>query len=254
MLKKFIWFSFFILNFWLGFASFGHGRVIVFDGVTTVKKPTYLKVLTKGRLFAQGGKLVDVYVDNKKVKQILTGGDGYGYLKYTPQRTGLTRIEARSMSESDSDSGVILVVAEGDKLILIEVENGLKESLLSQNARANSRKAIETLSQTYKIIYLNTSFAAGLSRNWLRDKEFVETATLKWQGSIMLKSLKEKGIHLFAIIGSAGLVAEATKYIENRYSFEETKDGQTVKDWEEILKLLEEASHKAPSNSTAKQK
>jgi hypothetical protein len=250
VLKIFIWFSLFNLNFWLCFASWGLGKVIVFDRVSTVKTPIYLKVLTKGRFFAQGGKLVDVYVNDKKVKQILTGGDGYGYLKYTPHQPGLTRIEARS--DGDSDSGVILVIAKSDRVILIEVQSGIKESQFSETARANSRKTIEKLSQTYKIIYLDTFFGTGVSRNWLQDEDFIESATLKWQGSWMLKSLKEKGINLFAIIGSAGLLSETTKYIENRYSFEETKEGQTIKNWKEILKLLQETSTKAPSTATEK--
>lgn len=252
VLKIFIWLSLFNLNFWLCFASWGLGKVIVFDGASTEKTPIYLKVLTKGRLFAQGGKLVDVFVNDQKVKQILTGGDGYGYLKYTPLQPGLTRIEARS--DGDSDSGVILVVTKSDRVILIEVQSGIKESQFSESARANSRKTIETLSQKYKIIYLDTFFGSGVSRDWLQNEDFVESATLKWQGAGMLKSLKEKGINLFAIIGSAELLSQSTKYIEHRYSFAETGDGKTIKNWKEILELLQETSSQAPSTETEKQK
>jgi len=252
VLKIFIWFSLFNLNFWLCFASWGLGKVTIFDAASTKKTPIYLKVLTKGRLFAEGGKLVDVYVDDKKVKQILTGGDGYGYLKYTPLQPGLTRIEARS--DGDSDSGVILVVTKSDRVILIDVQSGIKESQFSGSARANSRKTIETLSQKYKIIYLDTFFGSGVSRDWLQDEDFIESATLKWQGAGMLKSLKAKGIHLFAIIGSAELISQSAKYFEHRYSFEETRDGETIRNWEEILELLQKTSSQAPSTATEKQK
>ena len=248
VLKIFIWFSLFNLNFWLCFASWGLGKVVVFDGACTEKTPIYLKVLTKGRLFAQGGKLVDVFVNDKKVKQILTGGDGYGYLKYTPLQTGLARIEARS--EGDSDSGVILVVTRSDRVILIDVQNGIKESQFSESARAGSRKTIETLSQKYKIIYLDTFFGSSVSRDWLQDEDFIESATLKWQGIGMLKSLKAKGINLFAVIGSAELLSQSKKYIEHRYSFEETRDGETIKNWKEILELLEETSSQKSSTAT----
>jgi hypothetical protein len=251
-LKIFIWVSLLNLNFWLGFASWSLGKVIIFDGASTEKTPIYLKVLTKGRLFAQGGKLVDVYVKDKKVKQILTGGDGYGYLKYTPLQPGLTRIEARS--DGYSDSGAILVVTKSDRVILIELQSGIKESQFSESARANSRKTIEKLSQKYKIIYLDTFFGSGVSRDWLQDEDFVESATLKWQGAGMLKSMKEKGINLFAIIGSAELVSQSTKYIEHRYSFEETRDGETIKNWKEILELLQETSPQEPPTATEKQK
>jgi hypothetical protein len=56
----------------------------------------------------------------------------------------------------------------------------------------------------------------------------------------MLKSLKAKGINLFAIIGSAELLSQSTKYIEHRYSFEETRDGETITNWKEILELLQD--------------
>jgi len=252
VLKIFIWFSLFNLNFWFGFASWGLGKVIIFDAASTKNTPIYLKVLTKGRLFARGGKLVDVYVDDKKVKQILTGGDGYGYLKYTPIQPGLTRIEARS--DGDSDSGVILVVTKSDRVILIDVQNGIKESQFSGSARANSRKTIETLSQEYKIIYLDTSFGSGVSRDWLKDEDFIGSAMLKWQGTDMLKSLKAKGINLFAIIGSAELISQSAKYVEHRYSFEETKDGETITNWKEIPELLQKTSSQEPSTATEKQK
>jgi len=220
-----------------------HGGVYVFDRVTSLNTAVYLKVLTKGRFFSEGGKLVDIYVNDKKFKRILTGGDGYGYLKYTPQRLGLTRIEARS--NGDRESGILLVVDKNDKVILIEVESGFKESLFSDTVKADSRKAVDILSKTYKIIYLNRYFGAGLAKKWLENEKFPESATLKWSGSQMLKALKDKNIQLYAIIGSADLISAAEKYIENRYTFEETKAGQTVKDWQEILKMLQQDPQKA---------
>jgi hypothetical protein len=55
----------------------------------------------------------------------------------------------------------------------------------------------------------------------------------------MLSALTEKGVNLYAIIGSLSVISAAADHIEKRYTFEETKDGKTVKDWNEILKLLQ---------------
>ena len=231
-----------IPSFLIVFASVGHSGVVVFDQVTTLKTAIYLKVLTKGRLFSTGGQLVDIYVDDKKLKRILTGGDGYGYLKYTPRRLGLTRLEARS--DGDRDTAILMVFDKSDKIILIDVESGFKKSILSDQVRAVSRKAVETLSKTYKLIYLNTLLGTGLSKSLLRKERFPEAATLKWQGVATLKALKQRGINLYAIIGSAGVIAAAAKYIEHRYSFEETKKGQTAEDWEEIVELIEKDAKK----------
>ena len=77
-----------------------------------------------------------------------------------------------------------------------------------------------------------------MARDWLHEGEFPEAPVLRWQGAKMFSALKEKGIHLYAIIGSASVIAEAEEHIEKRYSFEKTQKGQTVKDWEEIFELL----------------
>jgi hypothetical protein len=225
--------------------SFCQSRVVVFDRVTSLKNPVYLKVLTKGRFFVQGGKLVDIYLDGQPLKEILTGGDGYGYLKYTPQRPGLRRIEARS--GGGVDTGLVLVTAKTDKVVLIEIESGFKESLFSEKAGASGRKAIETLGKKYRIIYLHGYLGKGLARKWIEKEGFPESAILPWQGSEMLAALKEKGVNLYAVVGSADLVAAAGKYIKKRYTFEETRDGRTVKDWDEILQLLSKDKTKSPS-------
>ena len=231
----------FIISFLATFESIGHSGVVIFDQVTTLKTAIYLKVLTKGRLFSTGGKLVDIYADDQKLKRILTGGDGYGYLKYTPVRPGLVRLEARS--GADRDTGVLMVCNESDRVILIDVESGFKESVLSGQVRADSRKAVEELSKSYKLIYLNTMFGSGLSKSLLQKEGFPEAAALKWQGVATLKTLKKRGVNLFAIIGSAEVIAVAAKYIARRYTFEATTEGQTAGDWKEIVELIEKDSN-----------
>ncbi len=231
----------FIISFLVTFESIGHSGVVIFDQVTTLKTAIYLKVLTKGRIFSTGGKLVDIYADDQKLKRILTGGDGYGYLKYTPLRPGLVRLEARS--DADRDTGVLLVCNASDKVILIDVESGFKESVLSGQVRADSRKAVEELSKSYKLIYLNTMLGSGLSKSLLQKEGFPEAAALKWQGAATLKTLKKRGVNLYAIIGSAEVIAVAAKYIEHRYTFEETKEGQTAEDWEEIVEFIQKESN-----------
>ena len=59
--------------------SLSLGAVIVYDDVTTVGTSIQLKVLTKGMIFREGGRRVNVYVGAKQVGTLLTGGDGFGY-------------------------------------------------------------------------------------------------------------------------------------------------------------------------------
>jgi len=221
----------------LSAVSVSRGEVVVFDDVTTVQAPIRIKVLTKGRIFSEGGRRVDLYLEGNHLKKILTGADGYGYLKYIPQSPGFKEIDARS--DANSSSGRILVMGKSDKAIIIDVEGAFKDALFSEKLRADSRKVLKALSKDYKVIYLSRFVGKGVSRSWLKKNDFPESVILSWQGSDTFKSLDKNGVNLDAVIGSDSVISAAKNYIEHRYSFEKSKDAKLVKDWDEILKLLQ---------------
>lgn len=212
------------------------GDVVVIDGVTTVKTSVRITVLTKDRFFASGGRLVDVYLNDKHLKRILTGGDGYGYLKYTPQSTGSIKIKARS--NSDSAEGLLLVMTQKERALVIEVEEGFKTAVFSDEIKQSSLRVVKTLSKNYKIIYLSRLAGKRITGAWLEKQGFPGSVILGWRGANTLTELKEKGVQLHAIIGSTGVISAAVDEIENRFTFDKTKDGTTVKDWDEIAELL----------------
>ena len=218
------------------FVTVSHGKIVVFDHVTIVQKPINIKVLTKDSFFAAGGQMVDIYLDNDPLKKILTGGDGYGYLKYTPQEAGLKTITAHSVK--GSASGLILVMNKEEKAILIEIEGAFKDTVFSDAIRESSQKAVTLLSENYKIIYLSRFLSKSITGSWLEKQNFPKSVIIRWRGLTSLKSLKKNGVQIQAIIGSADVIATVSEKIEKRFSFEKTKDGKTVKDWDEILRLL----------------
>ena len=226
------------------------GAVIAYDGVTTVGTPVFLKVLTKGRIFADGGRLVEFYLDDKSIGKNLTGGDGYGYRKYTPKRPGLIKLMARSKGERGY--GLLLVIKKTDKVIFIEVEGAFKDAFISGIAAGATRRAVEKMMKNYHIVYLSRYTGIRAARNLLDEGEFPEAPVLSWQGPEMFSALKEKGIQLYAIIASAGLIAESAEHIDRRYTFDQTQEGQTVKDWEEIIELLQKKPSPKPSAKTEK--
>ena len=213
-----------------------HGKVVVFDHVTTVQSPINIRVLTRDGFFSAGGRMVDIYLDNNLLKKILTGGDGYGYLKYTPVEAGLKIITARS--NADKASGLILVMEENEKALIIETEAAFKDTVFSDEIRASSLKAVKALSENYKIIYLSRFLGKGITGSWLEKQNFPQSVILRWRGPTTLENLKNNRVQLHAIIGSAKVISAATEQIEKRLSFEQTKNGNTVKDWDEILNLL----------------
>ena len=209
--------------------------VVVLDRVTTVKTPVRLTVLTRDRFFAAGGRRVDVSIDDKHLKRILTGGDGYGYLKYTPRSMGYQTIKARS--NADSAEGLLLVVTKKDRALVIEVEEGFKTAIFSNEIKQSSLKVVKTLSKTYKIIYLSRFAGKSLTGAWLEKQGFPRSVILGWRGANTLTELKKKGVQLHAIIGSPPVVRAVADEIEKRFTFGETKGGTTVKDWDEIAEL-----------------
>jgi hypothetical protein len=247
--RKLVWAVCFSGTFMLTWAGVSHGEVVVFDRVTTVQTPIYLIVLTKGFLFAEGGQLVDIFIDNQHLKKILTGGDGYGYLKFTPQDAGLKEIIARS--DAGSATGLLLVMGKNQKAIVIDIESAFKDAVFSDEIREKSRQAVNSLSKNYKIIYLSRYVGKGVGRNWLKEKNFPESVILRWQGPETFKALEERGVQLQAVIGSEDVLSAASQYTKNRYTFDESTEGQTVKDWDEILKLLQTTP---PAEQQEKQK
>ena len=216
--------------------SESQSKVVVFDRVTTVQTPIHIRVLTRDGFFSAGGRMVEVYLDNILLKKILSGGDGHGYLKFIPQEPGLKEITAHS--NNDSASGLLLVMNENEKAIIIETEGAFKDTLFSDEIRESSQKALTSLSENYKIIYLSRFLGKNITGSWLEKHDFPESAILRWNGPKTLNRLKKNGVQLHAIIGSSDVITAVGEQIEKRFSFEKTKDGTTVKDWDEILRLL----------------
>ncbi len=216
--------------------SLSHASIIAFDTIVQIGKPVMLKAQTKGRFFPQRGVLVDFYVNEKLIGRTLSGGDGYAFFEYLPGSPGLKKVEAKTAD--DHDTGSMLVIKRNEKAILIEIEGGLFESLLSNKPRQGNKKAVKSLIKKYRIIYVTTMLGLSNSKKWLEDKELPSSVVLKYRGSKMFDELKELGLRLYAIIGSPNIMSEAPEYIKKRYSFKKTKKGEKVNDWDEVLKLL----------------
>jgi hypothetical protein len=223
------------------------GKVVVFDRVTVVQKPTTIKVQTREGFFSAGGRMVDIYLENNLLKKILTGGDGYGYLKHTPRQPGLKKITAQS--NTDSTTGLILVMDEKEKAITIEIEGAFKDTVFSDEIRASSLKAVTALSENYKIIYLSRFLGKGITGSWLEKQNFPKSVILHWHGPKTLENLIKNSVHIHAIVGSAEVVSAAPDRIEKRFSFEKTKNGKTVKNWDEILTLLQTSHLSQPKEN-----
>jgi hypothetical protein len=211
--------------------------VTVYDRVTTVGMPVRLAVRTTALFMADGGRLVDLWLDEERLGRIMTGGDGYGYLQLTPQRAGLFKIAARS--QGDDASGQLLVLEKTDRVVLVEAETMLKQILIQPDARESCRATFDSLRQRFQLIFVYRFLEADLSRIGLQKEGLAPTIVIPWHGAASLDSLQAREIQVYAVIGSADLIAAAGARVPHRISFEKARDAKTVSGCEELAKALE---------------
>lgn len=212
-----------------------HAGVVFFDSVTTTHTPVYLRVLTKGLLFPEGGRLVEIYAGDRKVGRVLSGGDGYGFMKIAPEHAGLQTFVARM--DAHSDSAYLLVLEKTDRVLLFEIEI-LSRTLFSKSPGRDAQKALNTLNKQFKLIYLTRLAGPDATQKIIETLKLPASAVLKWQGPEVLEDLKSRRINLTAIIGSADMIADAAEAVPYRFTFEETDDETYVESWQDIIQKL----------------
>ncbi len=220
----------------LSFIETASAGVVVFDNVVEVSSSVKLKVLTKGKFFSEGGRLVKIYLNGKLAGTALSGGDGYAFMKYQPDSAGIKLLKAES--GDDVDEGTLLVTAKDDRILLIEIEKTSADFPFSSKPAKDSAEVLLKLSKKFRIIYLTTLMGVDASKKLLKESGFPPAPVFKWEGAEMFDELREQGVKLYAVIASPGVISEAAD-IDKRYSFEETEDATEVKDWKDLLKHLD---------------
>ncbi len=215
-------------------------QVVVFDRVGVLGNPVNLAVRTSGLFSAEGGKLVDLSLDGEPLGRLMTGADGYGYRRVTPQRAGLLTIEARS--DGRRGDGRLLVMEAVDQAVLVELESVLKSVVGGAAEREDCRTSLESISRRFRLVYAARWIGADWSRTRIVPAGLPESVVLPWKGSALLRSLQDQGVRIAALVGSAAVVSEGRTRVEQRFSFEKTRDASVVTRWEEISTTLGAAS------------
>jgi hypothetical protein len=229
----FLLFFIIIILFW---ANTGYPSLIVYDDVTSVGKKVKLKALVKGRLFPQGGELIEFYIEGRHIGTHLSGGDGYAFLYYKPLSSGIKTLKIKK--DSEEDEGILLVTNKNDKVLLIEIEGTLFENILLLKPLKEGIRILKRLSRKFRIIYLTKLIGISTSRKWLKDNDFPASAVLRWKGVNMIEELQERMIKIYAIIASPDLLSELSDKKIKKFSFEDTEHGVIVKDWRDLYKRL----------------
>jgi hypothetical protein len=215
----------------------GLAGVVVSDRITTVGTPVFLKVLTKGKFFAEGGRRVQIRLGDQKPQMIMSGGDGFAYFKVQPKREGLFEIDA--VENMDRDTGHLLVMKADATAVVIGVESSLRDSFFSDLSKRGGAKAVTRLAQHHRIIYVTEWLNAGAIKGWLEREEYPLSVVVRWRGGNTLAMLKKQRVSLAAVVGSTAMLKASRPEVKKRFCFEETRYGTTVSDWKEILNQLD---------------
>jgi hypothetical protein len=222
-----------ILSCFIGVSAYA--EVAAFDAVGVAEKPVVVKVLTKEHFFPSGGVVVHVFWNQWLIGRILTGGDGYGYLKRVFTKTGLHTLESRT--ENDTASSLILVIKPEEKTLAIEIDGPLKETAYDDAPREGGLEAVKKLSKNYRILYLVAQLSLTNHKKWLNNHGFPESVVLEVNRSFF-DDLKERSITPHAVVSSSALIAKAPDFVQKNFSFEPPDAESHVEDWNSVVDAL----------------
>lgn len=212
-------------------------QVVVFDQVGLLGAPVSLAVRTTSLFAADGGRLVELSLDGESLGRLMTGADGFGYRRVTPQRAGLLKVEARA--DDRRGEGRLLVVTPEEETVLIELETMLMGLTAGAAAREDCRTGLEAIGRRFRLIYVARWLGSDWSRTRIAPLGLPDSVVLTWTGASLLRSLQAQGVRIAALVGSPAVVAEGRSRVERRFSFEKTREAAVVTRWEEISGKLE---------------
>ena len=216
------------------------GRVVVYDAATGTGHPVTLELRTRGKVFSAGGKLAEVRVDGQSAGTVLTGADGFGYLKFTPPLPGLMPITARSGNESGR--GMLLSAAPDQPVLVVEIDGPVRRLPNLTATVENAGQSLRSLSEKFRIVYIAGIAGPAIDRAWLESVDMPSSVVLSWNGGGVVKQLHARGLLLYAAVGGQRLLDAADGIVPRRFGFESGNASLRVKSWKEVAERLFDAT------------
>lgn len=194
-----------------------------------------LSAETKKGLFRRGGVVVEFFINKRSIGKSLSGGDGVAYKAFTSQRTGLMKVTVKTADERAE--ALLLCLERGQEIILIDIET-IKEGPFSSIPRKDSKEVIKRLNRRYPVVYLRSGFISRKEASqWLEKNGFPTAPLLDFQEGLF-SELKELGLLIRAIIGSAEVSEIAVLYKVKVLSFDDIDNTIAVDSWKDIEKKI----------------
>lgn len=210
--------------------------VNVHDNVTASETAVFMRVRTRSGPFAAGGERVWLSISGEPEREILTGGDGFGYWKIIPNKTGLLTVRART--RENESAGLLLVALPKDRLVIIEVENGIGIQQVVGDQGSVVRAALAKIQESYRLLYFTSGMGLSLARAWLQRNRLPDAPVLTGDPEKLTDRIQDMGLDLRAGIGSNVFLETVDGKVEMAFSFEKTDYGKQVTDWKDIQEVL----------------
>jgi hypothetical protein len=131
----------------------GFSEVVVHDLIAPEASKVMLRAETRGKFFRKGGEVVEFFIDGKPVGRALSGGDGFAFRQFTPRKSGVYHVAAKS--GSDEAHGILLSLKKGTGLVFVDVEGSLIKEEFPIRTREGSQKAITGIAGRFPVVFFN---------------------------------------------------------------------------------------------------
>lgn len=212
-----------------------YSEVVFYDEIALVNETVMLKAETRGRFFRKGGEIVEFSVNNKPIGISLSGGDGNAFREFTPKTTGFYRISV--LFGKDKDKGLLLSLRKGTGIVF--VDETVLLAPFSKEPPEGSAKILREIAQRFHVVYVKTGLLDMKTvKKLLEENKFVIAPVLSWNNGDIFRDIKDKGLNIKFIIGSAPLIKSAREFNPVAFSFEDVEGATEVKDWKELGKKV----------------
>ncbi|MBI5026836.1 MAG: hypothetical protein HZC12_08980 [Nitrospirae bacterium] len=226
---------FFILYFLL-FTPNLDAAISVNDQVCKTGKEILLEAEVKRGFIRSGGERVEFFVNNKSIGRTLSGGDGYAFFPFVPEKEGIYKIKVKVRDE-DAE-GMLLSIKPEKGIVVIDVEGSIFEFryIGMKSPRPGASKAIKRISRRYHIVYLWQGMINKKAlREWLEKYDIPVMPLLNIRS---IEDLKEQGFFFKAVIGGPAAIELFKDSKTKLYSFEDIEGSTELKDWDYVRRVL----------------
>ena len=216
--------------------------ISLYDQLATPAHPFFLKLRTHRGPLALGGVRGSFWIDDQKVGIVLTGADGYGFLKYTAPSTGTHVLSARTAA-GDAQAR-LHIVAPTTAVVLIEAE-ALLWQMQVLNRKLSADDAMARIAADFELAYLCAPTGQPAIKPLLSSRGLPDALVLAGEDRNQFKRLANRGVRIYAVVGSARFVDSAQGYGQHYFSFEKSDKARHVKHWEDLIDQLQ-SEEKSP--------